>query len=346
MKAEIVKVRHTQILVMMNPEALLQKIWQENKLAVLARSRAAFEEMTAIQHTASPQAAFQHFARVFRLPVSNWPEAAAQVWQEVRADFPADRNEFETQLAAVVEHPAEAQKREALRLWLWRRVLPSGRQNLMASRFFADPFLFHRILAEDRLILWYGARVAQWPVQLLLALLLGSRESTQRLRLQLYWPMAKLPAGFPATHAENRALRRLWEARILVRFGAWAHLHPAIMLLLPEVSSFASPVFAWREQELWAHMPDGRIWPIAPFNLAALIFDEALALFQRDRGALWRNFTAYAEDYLARPEDVASRLVSQFFAEWGLHAFDEAPPEFLHEFATSVRFLNELRRPS
>lgn len=327
----------------MNLEALLQKIWQENKLAVLARSRAVFEEMTVMVHTGSPETVFRKFAHAYRHPLSNWPEAAELVWQEVRADFPSERSEFEAQLAAVVEQPSAAHKREALRLWLWRRVLPSGRQNLIASRFFADPFLFHRILEEDRLILWYGTRVAEWPLQLLLALFLGSHESTKRLRLQLYWPMAKLPANFPASHVENRALRRLWEARILVRFGAWAHLHPAIMLLLPEVSSFASPVFAWRGQELRAHMTDGRIWSITPFNLAALIFDESLALFKRDRGALWRSFTAYAEDYLARPEDVASWTVLQFFEEWGLHAMSEAPPEFLNEFAESVRFLNELR---
>lgn len=327
----------------MSPEALLQKIWRENELAVLTRSRSAHEEVAAAVQTGRPDFVFHKLARLYRQPRSNWAAAASQVWQTVRPDFSPDQPEFERQLAAVANHPNVAKHREILRLWLWRRVLPSGRQDLIASRFFADEFLFHRTLHEDRLVLWYGTRVAEWPIQLLLAFFLGSSENTKRIRLQLYWPTAKLPSDFVASHAENRALRRLWEARILVRFGAWAHLHPAIMLLLPEVSSFSSPVFAWRAQELVAHMPDGRIWAIAPLSLAALIFDESLALFGRDRRALWRNFSAYADAYLARPEDVASRFVSQCFRDWGLHLMREAAPEFFRDFAGGVRFLNHVR---
>lgn len=328
----------------MNSEVLLQKIWQENELAVLARSRSACDEIEEAAQTGKPEMVFSKLARAYRQPVHNWNNAALQAWKILQADYSAEHAELENLLAALSDQPRLLQHREALRLWLWRRVVRSGRQELIASRFFADEYLFHRTLQEDRLVLWYGARVAEWPIQLLLGLFLGSRENTKRLRLQLYWPTAKLPADFVASHSENRALRRLWEARILVRFGKWAHLHPSIMLLLPEISSFSSPVFEWRAQELRAHMQDGRIWPIKPFNLAALLFDESLALFQRDRRALWRNFTAYAESYLARPEDVASKFVLQCFDDWGLHTLHEADPDFLKELADGIRFLDDLRR--
>lgn len=321
----------------MSSAHIAQKIWQETELSVLARSRQAYDDTLALVQTNKPEMLFAQLARVHRLPAHNWANAALQIWQMLQSDFANDRAEFE-RLAAALTQPTQ---REELRLWLWRRVVRSGRQELLASRFFADEHLFHRTLQEDRLLLWYGERMAQWPIQLLLGLFLGG-EHTKRLRLQLYWPTAKLPADFVASHAENRVLRRLWEARILVRFGKWAHLHPAIILLLPEIS-FTPPVCEWRGRELVAHMQDGRIWPIAPFNLAALLFDEAQVLSKRDRRGLWRNFTAYAEDYLARPEDVASHFVLHCFDEWGLHALRDAEEDFLKEFCESIRFLEQLR---
>ncbi len=326
----------------MNQDRLLQKIWQENELGVLARSRSAFDETLAAVQTGKPEMVFSQLARVYRRPVHNWTNAALQAWKLLQPDFAGDHAGFENQLAALSEPRRPAHPREALRLWLWRRVVRSGRQDLIASRFFADDYLFHRTLQEDRLVLWYGAREAEWPIQLLLGLFLGGGERTKRLRLQLYWPTAKLPADLIVSHAENRVLRRLWEARILVRFGKWAHLHPSIILLLPEIS-FTAPVFEWRGHELVAHMQDGRIWPITPFNLAALLFDESLALFQRDRRAVWRNFTAYAESYLARPDDVASRYVLQCCEDWGLHTMHEAEEDFLKDFADSIRWLDRLR---
>ncbi len=319
-------------------DQLAQKIWQETELSVLARSRQAYDDTLALMQANQPEMLFAQLARVHRQPAHNWAQAALQIWQVLHSDFARDRTEFE-QLAANLRQPAQ---RDELRLWLWRRVVRSGRQELIASRFFAEEHLFHRTLQEDRLLLWYGGeRVAQWPIQLLLGLFLGG-EHTKRLRLQLYWPTAKLPADFVATHAENRVLRRLWEARILVRFGRWAHLHPSIILMLPEIS-FTPPVCEWRGRELVAHMQDGRIWPITPFNLAALFFDEAQALFKRDRRGLWRNLTAYAEDYLARPEDVASHFVLRCFDAWGLHALRQAKEDFLKEFAESIRYLEQLR---
>ena len=321
----------------MTIELLAQKIWKENELSVLARSRQAYEDTLALMQENKPQLLFPQLARVHRQPMHNWTNAALRVWQVLQTDFASDRVEFESNVARL----ANAAQREELRLWLWRRVVRSGRQELIASRFFADSFLFHRTLQEDRLLFWYGDCVAEWPIQLLLGLFLGG-EHTQRLRLQLYWPTAKLPADFIASHAENRALRRLWEARILVRFGKWAHLHPSIILLLPEIS-FSAPVCEWRGRELVAHMHDGRVWPITPLNLAALLFDEAQVLFKRDRRGLWRNFTAYTASYLARPEDVASHFVLRCFEEWGLHAMREAEADFLKEFAESIRLLEQLR---
>lgn len=321
------------------PSSRLEKIWKENALAVLARSRSAYEETPALVQSDKPEIVFSRLARIHRQPMRNWTNAALEVWRLLQPDFPSEHAEFESQLAAL---SSQSESREALRLWLWRRVVRSGKQDLIASRFFADGHLFYRTLQEEHLVSWYAGREAEWPIQLLLGLFLGGRDETKRLRLQLYWPTAKLPADFNVSHAENRALRRLWEARILVRFGKWAHLHPSIILLLPEIS-FTTPVFAWRNAELVAHMQDGRVWPLKPFNLAALIFDEALALFGRDRRGLWRNFAAYAESYLARPEDVASQFVSQTFAEWGLYAMIDAEPEFMKEFAESICFLENLR---
>lgn len=328
----------------MNSEALLAKIWEENELAVLARTQRAYEETAALVRSKKPEAVFSQLVRVYRQPLQNWNNAARHIWQELQADNAEDHSEFEKLFLTLADTQHVSSLRENLRLWLWRRVVRSGKQHLIESRFFADAHLFHRTLQEDRLVLWYGSRVAEWPIQLLLALFLGGREHTQRLRLQLCWPTASLPADFVALRPENRALRRLWEARILVRFGHWAHLHPSIMLLLPEVSSFNSPVFEWREHKLVAHMQDGRIWPVQAFNLAALFFDEALALFGRDRRALWRNLVAYAESYRVRPEDVASQFVLQCFEDWGLHGLREAEPDFLQEFAESICFLNDLRR--
>jgi hypothetical protein len=325
----------------MSQDRLAQKIWQENELTVLARSRQAYEETLAVAQSGEPEKLFPKLARVYRLPAHNWSNAALYVWQALHADFSGDRAEFENHLAALTEPQRQTHAREALRLWLWRRVVRSGRQDLIASRFFADEHLFHRTLQEDRLIFWYAGRVAEWPIQLLLGVFLGGEE-TKRLRLQLYWPTANLPANLAVSRAENRVLRRLWEARILVRFGNWAHLHPAIILLLPEIS-FTAPVFAWRGRELVAHVQDGRTWPISPFHLAALLFDEALALFGRDRRGWWRNFTAYAESYLARPEDAASQFVLQCFDDWGLHLVREAEEDFLKEFAESIRLLEQLR---
>ncbi len=316
----------------MNLSDLLKKILQENELPMLAR--AARVEIAA----AGAQTAFARLRQIYSHPETNAAEAIAVIWENLQKYFASDYPELE-QLLAVENAPARAE----VRLWLWRRVVRSGNHALLSSRFFADDFLFYRTLQEDRLLSWYGERVADWPLQLLLALFLGNQNGTKRLRQQLYWPTAKLPADFHASRDESRALRRLWEARILVRFGNWAHLHPFVMLQLPEISSFASPVFAWRAQELIAHMPDGRAWPITPFNLAALIFDETLALFGRDRRGWWRNFSAFAEIYLRRPEDAASRFVLRCLEEFGLYALQEAGPAFLREWCSSIQFLDRLR---
>lgn len=327
----------------MKQDELLKKIWRENELTVLARSHRACEEINeAVQH-AKAEAVFARLTRIYRTPPHNWKSAAVRVWEMLQDQFVDDYSEFEALLAELDARYENDLAREKLRLWLWRRVVRAGKPVLTASRFFADEFLFQRTLHDDRLILWYGARQAEWPVQLLLGLFLGGREDTHRLRLTLYWPTARLPDDFQASRTENRALRRLWEARILVRFSNWMHLHPEIMLLLPEISSFSSPVFEWRESNLFAHMPDGRIWPVPPFALAGLVFDESLALFGKDRQALWRNFSAYATDYLSRPEDVASNFVSKFFDELGLHVMREATRPFLTDFAEGINYLETLR---
>jgi hypothetical protein len=317
--------------------AVLQNIWNENELPVLARSRKAHAEIPAAMNDDNGKSSFAKLQQVYRLPETNLQEVIARIWEGLQKYFASDYPELEKLLAKDGLHQLQE-----IRLWLWRRVVRSGNPALMSSRFFADEMLFYRILQEDRLISWYGARTAEWPLQLLLSLFLGTQEETKRLRQQLYWPTAKLPGDFQASRAENRALRRLWEARILVRFGSWVHLHPLIMLQLPEISSFASPVFTWRAHELVAHMLDGRIWPLAPFNLAALIFDESLALFGRDRRGWWRSFATFAAAFARRPEDVASHFVVQCFAELGL-PLRQAPRQFWKAFCDGVKFLDELR---
>ena len=237
----------------MNQIDFLSKIWNENELPALARSREIHAEVAAAAHQRDGQAVFANLLRARSRPETNNREAIARVWEVLQRYFASDYAELEKMLA----EPGGKTGQET-RLWLWRRVVRSGNAALMSSRYFADDFLFYRTLHDDRLISWYGGRVAEWPIQLLLSLFLGGQDGTKRLRQQLYWPTAKLPADFQASHAENRALRRLWEARILVRFGGWVHLHPLIMLQLPEISAFASPVFDWRKHELVAHMPDGR----------------------------------------------------------------------------------------
>ena len=326
----------------MDKEALLKKIWAENELAVLARSRRIYDEIADLVKENQADRVFARLARAFRIPLRNWQDAALHVWSFLQDDFALDFPELDAMLRSMGAEP-NPKDRETLRLWLWRRVSRSGNEYLLGSRIFADDHLFNRTLHDDRLVLWYGERQVEWPIQLLLGLLIGSRDHTKRLRAQLYWPTAKLPDNFSASRAENRVLRRLWEARILVRFGTWVHLHPLIMLLLPEISSFSSPVFEWREQELLGHMADGRRWPIPPFALSALVFDESLALFGRDRQRLWRNFSAYANDYLRRPDDVASNFVFAFFDELGLPAFRDAVPEYLTEFTHGIQFLETLR---
>jgi hypothetical protein len=321
----------------MESAALLQKIWKENELPVLARSREAHAGIAAIVNKGDGKSAFAKLRRAYRPPETNLQEVIERIWEGLQKYFASDYPELAQLLAGDGFH-----KLDEIRLWLWRRVVRSGNPALMSSRFFADEFLFYRSLQEDRLISWYGGRIAEWPLQLLLSLFLDSQEKTKRLRQQLYWPTAKLPVDFQASRAENRALRRLWEARILVRFGNWVHLHPLVMLQLPEISSFASPVFKWREHELVAHMPDGRIWPLAPFNLAALIFDETLALFGRDRRGWWRSISAFAAAFALRPEDVASSFVTQCFEELGL-PLGTAPRQFWNAFCADIKFFDELR---
>jgi len=314
---------------------LLEKILRENALPVLARAQTA--RLAGLDKREGP-VTFAGLRHALRRPETNWREAVAQIWEALQRFFASDYAELEQMLAA-----AGARMPEEIRLWLWRRVARSGNLDLMSSRFFAEEFLFYRTLQEEHLFAWYGDRVVAWPIQLLLALFLGSQQETQRLRRQLYWPTAKLPADFRASRQENRALRRLWEARVLVRYGNWVHLHPLIMLQLPEISAFASPVFSWREQELLAHMPDGRAWPIAPFNLAALICDETLALCGHDRRGWWRTFAAFAEVYTRRPEDVASHFVAQCFAELGLPNMAEAPPRVWKALCEGIKFFETLR---
>lgn len=327
----------------MKQDELLKKIWRENELAVWARSHRACEEINETVRHGQVEAVFARLARIYRMPPHHWKSAAVRVWEMLQDQFAEDYPEFEALLAELDARYENDPAREKLRLWLWRRVVRAGKPALTTSRFFADDFLFQRTLHDDRLILWYGARQAEWPVQLLLGLFLGGREETQRLRLKLYWPTARLPEDFQPSRSENRALRRLWEARILVRFGKWTHLHPEIMLLLPEISSFTSPVFEWSGHTLVAHMPDGRRWPVAPFALAALICDEALALFGRDRQAWWRNFASYAAAYLARPEDVASHFLIAVCDDLGLHLMRDAGGPFLRELAESIQYLETLR---
>ena len=327
----------------MKSDLLLEKIWRENALAVLARSHRLHDEIAESMRTDKPESAFLELARAHRLPLNNWQEAARHIWNLLKENFPEDQLEAERLFAGGEASGNQSARLAEIRLWLWRHVVRSGNQDLLASRFFAGDFLFHRTLEEDRLRLWYGDRQTEWPIQLLLALILGSHEGTQRLRLQLYWPAARLPENFTASRMENRALRRLWEARILVRFGTWAHLHPLIMLQLPEVSSFSSPVFEWRESRLLAHMADGRVWPLPAFALAALVFDESLALFGRDRRGWWRNFVEYASSFLRSPEDAASNFVLTCFDDLGLRAMREAEENFLREFTESVQFLEALR---
>ncbi len=327
----------------MQQDALVYKIWQENELPLRARSRRWCEEIAATVRQGRAEEVFAKLRRAYRLPVTQWSTAARRVWESLPEQHAADLAEFNRMLAAVETRHENEAEREKLRLWLWRRVVRSGKAELIASRFFADDFLYYRTLRDDRLISWYGARQAEWPVQLLLGLFLGGGEETQRLRLKLYWPTARLPEDFQPSRQESRALRRLWEARILVRFGKWMHLHPEIMLLLPEISSFSAPVFEWNDGTLLAHMPDGRRWPVAPFAIAALVFDEALALFSRDRQALWRNFVNYAAEYLARPEDVASNFVIKTFDDLGLHLMRDAERAFLRDLARSIQYLETLR---
>lgn len=327
----------------MTQDELLKRIWSENELAVWARSHRAYDEIAETVKHGKPESVFVKLARIYRTPPHNWKSAALRVWEMLQEQFSGDQSEFDTLATELDARYENETAREKLRLWLWRRAVRTGRPQLTASRFFSDEFLFQRTLLDDRLILWYGTRQAEWPVQLLLGLFLGGREETRRLRLTLYWPTARLPDDFRPSRVESRALRRLWEARILVRFGNWMHLHPEIMLLLPEISSFSSPVFEWRESNLFAHMPDGRIWQVSPFALAGLIFDESLALFGKDRQALWRNFSAYATNYLARPEDVASNFANKFFDELGLHVMREATRSFLSEFAEGLQYLETLR---
>ncbi len=314
----------------------LAKIWSENELPVLARSREAYAEIAAAAKKQNSQVVFAKLLQSYGHSEANQREVIARLWEVLQRYFASDYPELEKMLAG-------AHTREQMRLWLWRRVVRSGNSALMSSRFFADDFLFYRALQEDRLISWYGERVGEWPIQLLLSLFLSGQEETKSLRQQLCWPTAKLPADFQASRAENRALRRLWEARILVRFGNWVHLHPLVMLQLPEISAFSSPVFAWRGHELVAHMPDGRIWPLAPFNLAALVFDETLALFGRDRRGWWRNFAAFAEIFVRRSDDVASHFVVRCFQELGLPVMQQAPLQFWKEFCAGIRFLDDLR---
>jgi hypothetical protein len=316
---------------------LLQKVSKENELPILARSRETQAKIAAAAYQGDRRSVFARLLRAYRLPETNQSEAVVKVWEGLQRYFASDYPELRKMQEEVGSH-----SRDEVRLWLWRRVVRSGNHALLSSRFFADEFLFYRSLQEDRLISWYGERTAEWPLQLLLSLFLDSREETKRLRQQLYWPTAKLPADFQASRAENRALRRLWEARILVRFGSWVHLHPLVMLQLPEISSFASPVFKWREHELVAHMPDGRIWPLAPFNLAALVFDETLALFGRDRRGWWRSISAFATAFARRPDDVASYFVTQCFDELGL-PLAAAPRQFWKTFCEDIKFFDDLR---
>lgn len=327
----------------MEQDALLRKIWLENELPLRARSHRMCEEIAEAVAQGRAEAVFTKLCRSLRLPATQWAGAAQRVWENLPEQPSSDAAEFKALLAAAEARHDNAAERNQLRLWLWRRVVRSGKSELISSRFFADEHLFYRTLRDDRLILWYGGRQAEWPVQLLLGLFLGGREETQRLRLKLYWPTARLPEDFQPSRSENRALRRLWEARILVRFGKWTHLHPEIMLLLPEISSFTSPVFEWSGHTLVAHMPDGRRWPVAPFALAALICDEALALFGRDRQAWWRNFASYAAAYLARPEDVASHFLIAVCDDLGLHLMRDAGGPFLRELAESIQYLETLR---
>lgn len=321
----------------MMTRGLIETVWEENELPVQARSPSRCDEIAAAVQAGDHGAVFSGLLAAYRHPETNWREAVLRIGLGLQRYFASDFPQLEKMLAG-----NGASRRDEIRLWLWRRVVRSGNHALMSSRFFADDFLFYRTLQEDQLISWYGERTAEWPIQLLLSLFLGGQEETKNLRQQLYWPAAKLPEDFQASRAENRALRRLWEARVLVRFGSWVHLHPLIMLQLPEISSFASPVFAWREHELIAHMPDGRIWPLSPFNLAALVFDETLALFGRDRRGWWRNFTAFARIFARRPEDVASQFVTQCFEDLGL-PLPEAPPPFWKAFCESVEFFEGLR---
>ncbi|MGH7492759.1 MAG: hypothetical protein ACREOO_10230 [bacterium] len=321
----------------MDPSVLLQKIWTENELPVLARSREAHVGIAAAVNNLDGKGAFAKLRQSYRLPETDLQEVIGHIWEGLQKYFASDYPELEKLRAGDGLH-----KLDEIRLWLWRRVVRSGNPALISSRFFADEFLFYRSLQEDRLLSWYGERTTEWSLQLLLSLFLDSQDETKRLRQQLYWPTAKLPADFQASRTENRALRRLWEARILVRFGNWVHLHPLVMLQLPEISSFASPVFKWREHQLVAHMPDGRIWPLAPFNLAALIFDETLALFGRDRRGWWRSFSAFATAFTRRPEDVASHFVTQCFDELGL-PLRAAPRQFWKMFCDDIKFLDDLR---
>ncbi|MDZ7269308.1 MAG: hypothetical protein ONB48_17990 [candidate division KSB1 bacterium] len=328
----------------MEQDALLHKIWRENELPLLARSHRLYEEVAEAAQHGRAEAVFTQLCRCLRLPATQWAVAAQRVWEGLpEKPSSSEAAEFKALLAAAQARHDNAAQREQLRLWLWRRVVRSGKAELIASRFFADAHLFYRTLRDDKLIAWYGTRQVEWPVQLLLGLFLGGGEETERLRLKLYWPTARLPEDFQPSRRENRALRRLWEARILVRFGRWTHLHPEIMLLLPEISSFTAPVFEWDGDTLVAHMPDGRRWPVTPFALAALIFDETLALFGRDRQGWWRNFAGYAAAYLARPEDVASHFILKACDDLGLHLMREAGSPFLHELAGAIQYLEALR---
>ena len=328
----------------MEPHELLQRIWEENELAILARSRSLYDEIARVVKTGRPEQAFVSLARASRQPLTNWHNAVLHLWSMIQETYPNDFEVLDRMLAATPRQDEQHRHRTEVQLWLWRRVVRSGKPPLARSRLFADQYLFHRVLVEDRLVLWYGGRQAEWPVQLLLGLFLGSNEKTKRLRQVLSWPIAKLPDGFQASRYENRTLRRLWEARILVRFGTWAHLHPHIMLHLPEVSSFSSPVLKWQQDRLVAFMADGRVWPIASFALAALVFDEAVALFGRDRQRLWKNFLSYGTGLLQRPDDTASNFVQNFFAEIGLRAMATAPEKFLVAFAQDLEFLESLRQ--
>ena len=327
----------------MKQQELLQKIWAENELPVLARSRRHYDDISDSVKNGKKEEVFINLARIHQHPPLNWQNAVLHLWSQIQDSFPNELAVLEKKLTALqVAQNYEAEKAK-IDLWLWQRVLKSGKQSLIGSRFFADNFLFHRTLREDRLVLWYGARYVEWPLQLLLGLFLGTGDRTKRLRLKLYWPTAKLPDNFEASRFENRVLRRLWEARILIRFGTWVHLHPQIMLYLPEISSYSSPVLKWKDNALNAHMSDGRVWPVQPFALAALVFDESLALANRNRMGLWKNFLAYAEEYLKHPEDTASRFVLSFFEDIGLAAMSNAQQEFLSEFTQGIQYLENLR---